>query len=70
MCKSPFTFTDKTFDEVASLIQNEYLIGDSWFYYDEEGNEIIINPIEIICADKTMLATFDENEWSWVLTEK
>jgi hypothetical protein len=66
-CKSPFTFPDKTFDEVANLIQEQYLIGgDGW--YDE--NEKLINPVEIICSDKTMLATFDEKEWWWILTEK
>jgi hypothetical protein len=65
-CKSPFTFPDKTFDEVASLIQEQYLIGGDWL--DENWNKII--PVEIICSDKTMLATYDENEWEWTLTEK
>lgn len=70
-CKSPFTFSNKTFDEVAILIQNEYLIGTSmWYTFDEYDIEEHINPIEIICSDKTMIATFDENEWTWVLTEK
>jgi hypothetical protein len=63
-CKSPFTFTDKTFDEVANLIQEQYLIGGGWF----DGNWNLINPVEIICSDKTMLATFDNLEWT--LTEK
>ena len=70
-CKSPFTFPNKTFDEVANLIQEQILIGESyWHYYDEEYNKVIINPIEIICSDKTMLATYDENEYAWTLTEK
>ena len=78
-CKSPFTFPDKTFDEVANLIQNQSIIGSSWYYYDEEDNEVIINPIEIICLDKTMIATaeFEYNEEydynafvGWTLTEK
>ena len=71
-CKSPFTFPDKTFDEVANLIQNQYLIGSegAWGYYDEYDNFIIINPVEIICSDKTMLAMFNEDEWTWTITEK
>ena len=69
-CKSPFIFSDKTFDEVANLIQEQILIGNYWYYYDEEDNEVIINPIEIICSDKTMIATYDENEGIWTLTEK
>ena len=66
-CQSPFTFPDKTFDEVANLIQDQYLIGDYWWY---NKNDEIINPIEIICSDKTMLASYDEDEWTWTLTEK
>jgi hypothetical protein len=74
-CKSPFTFTDKTFDEVVSLIQEHYLIGDdSWRYYDEQWNEVIINPIEIICSDKTMIATAEFDRYNlfvgWTLAEK
>ena len=70
-CKSPLTLPDKTFNIVASLIQEDYLIGEYyWLYYDEEDNEVMINPVEIICSDKTMLATFDENERTWILTEK
>jgi hypothetical protein len=66
-CKSPFTFPDKTFDEVANLIQEQNLIGgDGW--YDENWN--LINPVEIICSDKTMLVTYDENEGFWTITEK
>lgn len=66
-CKSPFTFPDKTFDEVASLIQEQYLFGE-YNWYDENGD--VVNPIEIICSDKTMLATLDEDEYTWTLTEK
>jgi hypothetical protein len=29
-CKSPFKFPDKTFDEIANLIQEQNLIGDIW----------------------------------------
>ena len=69
-CKLPFTFPDKTFDEMVDLIQDQWLIGEYWYYYDEEDNEVIINPVEIICSDKTMLATFDIDEYTWTLTEK
>jgi hypothetical protein len=64
---SPLTFTDKTFDEVANLIQKRYLIGgEGW--YDENGN--LINQVEIICSDKTMLATYDDDNYKWIITEK
>ena len=66
-CKSPFTFLDKTFDEVVDLIQKQILIGE-YRWYDDKGS--IVNPIEIICSDKTMLASFNENEYTWTLTEK
>jgi hypothetical protein len=66
-CKSPFTFPNKTFDEMVDLIQYESMLGYN-FWSDE--NYEIINPIEIICSDKTMIATFDENEYIWILTEK
>jgi hypothetical protein len=66
-CKLPFTFTNKTFEEMVDVIQNYYILGyDCW--YDEDGNPI--NPVEIICSDKTMLATLDENNYEWILTEK
>lgn len=66
-CKSPFTFPNKTFDEVVNLIQYTGIIGP-YYWEDENGNTF--NPIEIICSDKTMLATFDENESIWTITEK
>lgn len=66
-CKSPFTFPNKTFDEMVDLIQYESMLGYGW-WCDENYNTI--NPIEIICSDKTMLATFDDNEWTWTITEK
>ena len=65
-CKSPLTFSDKTFDEVVDLIQNNNLIGMLIWLDPENGEEI--NPVEIICSDKTMLASFNEN--TWILTEK
>ena len=65
-CKSPITFLDKTFDEVVNLIQEQNLIGYQW--YDDKGS--MVNPVEIICSDKTMLASFNENEYTWTLTEK
>ena len=65
-CKLPFTISDKTFDEVANLIQEWYLIGDYW--YDKYYN--MINPIEIICSDKTIIATYDDIDAIWTLTEK
>ena len=69
-CSSPIVFSDKTFDEIANLIEEHCLIGGRWYYYDEEQNEITINPVEIICSDKTMLAMFNEDEWTWTITEK
>ena len=66
-CKSPITFLDKTFDEVVDLIQEQNLIG-GYPWYDDEGS--MVNPVEIICSDKTMLASYNENEYTWTLTEK
>lgn len=63
-CKSPFTMNN-TFDEVVELIENNMLLGD-YDWYDENGNDV--NPIEIICSDKTMLATHEG--YYWTLTEK
>jgi hypothetical protein len=35
-CKSPFTFTDKTFDEVANLIQEQTILG--YIFYEDDKN--------------------------------
>ena len=67
-CKSPLTFSDKTFNEIVDLIQNNNLLGTLIWLDPENGYEI--NPVEIICSDKTMLASFNENENTWTLTEK
>lgn len=64
-CKSPFTMRYNTFDEVVELIENNMLLGD-YNWYDENGD--VVNPIEIICSDKTMLATNEGHYWT--LTEK
>lgn len=73
-CKSPFAITDKTFEDVSDLIQNEYLIGGD---YDEYETEPEIKEMEIICSDKTMIATpeyeYDEEYYyltGWTLSEK
>ena len=67
-CKSPLTFSDKTFNEIVDLIQNNDLLGMMSWMDVETGEQI--NPVEIICSDKTMLASFNENENTWTLTEK
>ena len=67
-CKSPLTFSDKTFNEIVDLIQNNNLLGMMSWMDVETGEQI--NPVEIICSDKTMLASFNENENTWTLTEK
>ena len=67
-CKSPLTFSDKTFNEIVDLIQNNDLLGMMSWMDVENGEQI--NPVEIICSDKTMLASFNENENTWTLTEK
>jgi hypothetical protein len=66
-CKSPFTFPNKTFDEMVDLIQYEIMIGYGWWF---NVNSEIINPIEIICSDKTMIAFYDDYKRTWTLTEK
>jgi hypothetical protein len=65
-CQSPFTFPDKTSDEIYELIQYHSVIGTYW---DNENGEIV-NPIEIICTDTTLLAEYNENEYTWTITEK
>ena len=65
-CKSPITFLDKTFDEVVDLIQKQILIGYQW--NDNKGS--MVNLVEIICSDKTMLASYNKNKRTWTLTEK
>jgi hypothetical protein len=49
-----------TFDDVANKIQNNWIFGDE---YDG-------NPIQVQCSDKILVATFDEDNWEWTVTEK
>ena len=47
-----------TFDEVANAVQNNYIFG-------EEGRTY-----EIQCSDKILVATYDEDNYEWTITEK
>jgi hypothetical protein len=47
-----------TFEQVANKIQNSYMFGDSGGTY------------EIQCSDKILVATFDESDYIWIITEK
>jgi hypothetical protein len=66
-CRTPFTFENNTFDEIANLIETQTLLAEApWKNENDEDTYTL----ELICSDKTMIATFDEDEYAWILTEK
>ena len=54
-----YNMSHMTFDRVANAIQSDCIFGD-WYQGD---------PIQIKCSDKILVATFDETEWQWTITE-
>lgn len=53
-----YDMSHMTFDEVANKIQNNYIFG-------EEGGTY-----EVQCSDKILVATYDEDNYEWTITEK
>jgi hypothetical protein len=66
-CRTPFTFENNTFDEIANLIETQTLLGTASWYNENDEDAYTI---ELICSDKTMIATLDEENYTWILTEK
>ena len=53
-----YNMSHMTFDEVVNKIQDNWIFGEGYGIY------------EVQCSDKILVATFDENEHVWIITEK
>ena len=56
-----YNMSHMTFDEVVNAIQNEFIL-----IFGSEGNS---DTMQIQCSDKILVATFDEDNREWIITE-